>query len=154
MRQTRVVCQQKVLVSFLILLVVGLHAIPVMFRKGRTQSYWPFLMWSMYKDSRSAGPIEARETRIIGLTSRGTTELLTPDLIGLPRATVRELYLKKMLASDSTAARQLFSRVNANRKEPVVEIRIVSNTIGLTDSGIVRHTKPVLSFRADTSHHN
>jgi hypothetical protein len=154
MRQARVVCQQKVLVSFLILLVVGLHAIPVMFRKGRNQGSWPFLMWSMYKDSRSAGPIEARETRIIGLTSTGATELLTPHLIGLPRATVRELYLKKMMASDSSAARQLFSRVNANRKEPVVEIRIVSNTIALTDSGIVRRIKPVLTFRADTSHLN
>ena len=151
MGQTRVMGYQKVLVSLLILLVVGLHAIPVMFRNGRTQSSWPFLMWSMYKDSRAAGPIEARETRIIGLTSTGTTELITPHHIGLPRATVRELYLKKMLASDSSAARQLFSRVNANRKEPVVEIRIVSNTIGLTDSGIVRRNKPVMTFRADTS---
>jgi hypothetical protein len=152
MRQTRVARLQKVLISLLILLVLGLHTLPIMFRKGRNQHFWPFLMWSMYKNSRGPGPIEARETRMIGVLSSGRIEPLTSELIGLPRATVRELYIEGMLARDSSAAQQLFTRLNADRPDPFVEIRIVSHIYGLTDTGIVRRRNPVLTFRADISH--
>jgi hypothetical protein len=144
----------QVLISLFILAIIGLHAVPLMLHKGRSQTSWPFLMWSMYKDSRPRGPIQARETRLIGVTSSGSTEFLTAFQIGLPRATVRELYLKKMLASDSSAAQRLFVRLNANRPDPFVEIRVMSIIYGLTDSGIVHRSNPVLTFRAGTAYLN
>jgi len=59
-----------------------------------------------------------------------------------------------MLAGDSSAARRLFVRLNADRPEPFVEIRVMSIIYGLTDSGIVHRSTPVLTFRAGTSHLN
>jgi hypothetical protein len=154
MRRIRDASLNQVLISLFIVSIIGLHAVPLVLHKGRSQTSWPFLMWSMYKDSRSAGPIEARDTRLIGVTSSGSTEFLTAFQIGLPRPTVRELYLKRMLASDSAAAQRLFDRLNANRPEPFVEIRVMSIIYGLTDSGIVHRNNPVLTFRAGTSHLN
>jgi hypothetical protein len=154
MRRIRSASLNQVLVSLFILSIIGLHALPIALRKGRSQTSWPFLMWSMYKDSRSAGPIEARETRLIGVTSRGRTEFLTSFQIGLPRPTVRELYLKSMLAGDSAAAQRLFARLNANQPEPYVEVRLMSIIYGLTDSGIVHRSNPVRTFRTNTSHLN
>jgi hypothetical protein len=154
MRQTRVAPQHKVLLSLFILLVIGLHGLPLVFRKGPSQMSWPFLLWTMYKDSRPSGPIEARETRLMGVTSAGNPQVLTIDILGLPKPTIQKLYIKRMRAGDSSAAQQLFRRINAHSPEPFVEIRIESIMYRLTDSGVVVGENPVLTFRADSSHLN
>jgi hypothetical protein len=115
---------------------------------------WPFLLWTMYKDARPSGPIEARETRLVGVTSAGNPQVLTPHMIGLPKPTTAKLYIKKMRTGDSSAAQHLFRRINAHSPEPFVEIRIETSRYRLTDSGVVVGETPALTFRADSSHLN
>jgi hypothetical protein len=154
MRRLLGVHQSKAVISVLILLVIGLHAVPVVWYEGRAQTLWPFLTWAMYKNSRPPGPIEARQTRIIGVTSRGQRRAVTPTLVGLPRFTFTQMYTKRMRGGDSSAAHQLISRLNANRKESFVEVRIESQTYRLTDGGIVVQENPVVTFRPDSSPSN
>jgi hypothetical protein len=115
---------------------------------------WPFLLWTMYKDSRPPGPIQTRATRLMGVTSAGNPQVLTADIVGLPMPTIAKLYIKRMRAGDSLAAQQLFRRINAHSPDPFVEIRIETSMYRLTDSGVVLGENPVLTFRADSSHLN
>ena len=141
----------KVAASVLILLVIGLHAVPIVRYQGQAQTLWPFLTWAMYKNPRSASQVEARKTQIIGITAKGTKEAITPELVGLPKYMVREMYTKGMRAGDSTSARQLMRRLNARRKDPFVEVHLVIQTYKLTDRGIEIQHNPVISFRGDST---
>ena len=49
--------QLKTRISLFILLIIGLHAVPVVFYQGERQTRWPFLAWAMYSQSYPAGPI-------------------------------------------------------------------------------------------------
>jgi hypothetical protein len=137
-------------ISLLIVLAIGLHAAPVVFYQGRSQTFWPFLAWAMYKNSRPPGPIEARRTRILGITAGGRQDPIDAGLVGLPRYTLREMYTQAMRGRDSTVAQQLISRLNAGRRDPFVEVRVITQTYTLSPSGVVLRNDPVISFRADS----
>lgn len=141
----------KVLATIVILLAIGLHAAPVVFYKGPRQTLWPFLTWAMYKNAHEPGPIEARDTRIVGVTAQGVVDTMTPQLVGLPRSAVRKLYTMRMRQGDSTAARELADRVNQWRDDPFVEIRLEGDTYTVTDTGVVKEASPVISYRVQSS---
>jgi hypothetical protein len=143
--------QPKVLISILILLVIGLHAVPVLLYQGKNQTRWPFLTWAMYAKSRPPGPVVATRSRIMGLTLKGEAERVTGTLLGLPTATLGRRYLQPMKEGDSSTARQLFSRLNRNREDPFVELRIEGETYTATDTGVVKQDNPVITYRLDRS---
>jgi hypothetical protein len=141
--------RSKTFVSMLILLVIGLQLVPAISFEGPRQTRWPFLMWSMYKNAHQPGPIQALKHRVVGVTRTGTKEEITGSLVGLPRPTVGRMYFRPMQAGDSAAARRLLSRINRNREDPFVELRLESETFTVTDTGIVREDNPVMTYKAD-----
>lgn len=46
----------KTWVSLWIILVVWLHALPLLRNEGQAQAIWPWLKWAMDKDTARAGP--------------------------------------------------------------------------------------------------
>lgn len=138
----------KVAISVLILVVIGLHAVPVILYEGRAQTLWPFLTWAMYKNSRPRGPIEARKTRLVGITRTGKQEAVTSRLVGLPPATVADMYARPMREGDSLAAQRLLKRINSDRKDPFVEVRLELEQYRLTGSGVVKQEVAPIIYRA------
>jgi hypothetical protein len=136
----------------LIVLVIGLHAAPVLLYRTRKETLWPFLIWAMYKNSRAAGPIEARNTQVIGITAQGSKQAITWDFVGLPKFTFREMYIRHMRGQDSTAARQLMRRLNRSRTDPFVELRVITETYRLSDGSLEIQHNPVISFRGDSAY--
>jgi hypothetical protein len=64
------------LVSVFILLVLGLHVIPVV--TCSSEGKWPFMAYAMYRHSRGPGPIRAVDLRAIAITARGERLEITP----------------------------------------------------------------------------
>lgn len=112
---------------------------------------WPFLTWAMYKNSRPAGPIQARRTQVLALTAGGRTERVSSGFAGLPLPALREMYIEGLRRQDSALAQELMRRLNLGRADPVVEIRVIGQTYSLTPDGVVVRDNPVLSFRLDRS---
>jgi hypothetical protein len=142
--------QPKLWVSIFIVVVVVLHAVPVL-SAGLRKRVWPFLDWAMYKDSREPGPIMTKKRRVIGVTMKGEKEPVTPYLLGSSPFAMQNLYVVPMLRNDSSAAQQLFKRLNLRREDPFVEFRLESETYTVTDTGVVKQVNPVITYRADPS---
>jgi hypothetical protein len=143
---------RKTLISVAILLAIGLHFVPYLRRgPGQRNIFWPFLSWTMYKDSRPAGPIQAKKRRIMGLTQAGQTEEVTARLVGLGPPALSKLYIRPMLAGDSSAVRRLLDRLNLGRSDPFVALRIEDETYTVTDTGLMRQESPVLTFGIEAS---
>lgn len=143
--------QPKTLISIFILLVIGLHAAPVLLRRGHREILWPFLKWTMYKDSRSPGPITMWKPRVMGVTAKGESQPVTPPLVGLSAFALGRGYIQPMLKGDSSAAQRLITRLNRQRQDPIVEIRIDRETYTATDTGLVRKDDPTITYRIHPS---
>lgn len=143
--------QPKALISIFILLVLGLQVLPALLPRGQWRTTWPFLVWAMYKDSRPPGPIQGLRNRVTAITQNGKTKLVTPNVVGLSGPTIGRMYLQPLQRGDSTAAQRLIDRLNRKRKDPFVELRLESSTYTVTDTGIVKEDKPVVTYRVDPS---
>jgi hypothetical protein len=141
--------QRKTLVSVVILLVIGLHAVPVLYRRERG-TLWPFMQWAMYKNSREAGPIDARQRRIVAISATGRRDTLTPRLLGLSITVLTQRYLVPIATGDLSPAPELIDRLNRHRDRDdlVVELRLEGETYTVTDTGIVRTDDPVITYRS------
>jgi hypothetical protein len=140
--------QPKTLISIVILLVIGLHAVPVLYRSERG-TLWPFMQWAMYKNSREAGPIDTRQRRIIAITAQGQSDTVTPRLLGLSITVLKQRYFVPIANGDLSPAPELMERLNRHRDDPVVELRLEGETHTLTDTGIVMTDDPVVTYRPD-----
>jgi hypothetical protein len=138
--------RRKTLVSVVILLVIGLHAVPVLYRSERG-TLWPFMQWAMYKNSREAGPIDTRQRRILAISATGRSDTVTPRLLGLSITVLQQRYLVPIARGDLSSAPELIDRLNRDRDDPVVELRLEGETYTVTDSGIVRTDDPVVTYR-------
>lgn len=136
----------KVLVSIAILLIIVLHALPVLSR-GLRKRVWPFLDWAMYKDAVAAGPVRADIRQLVGVTRKGSRVELIDDTVGVSSFVLDRLYIKPMLQGDSSAARQLAGLLNRKRQDSFVEIRLETQTYFATDSGIVKSRTPAIAYR-------
>jgi hypothetical protein len=139
--------RSRVWISLFILLVIALHAVPVV-SAGLRKRIWPFMEWGMYKDSRPPGPIQTVKKRIIGVTLTGQQETVTPKFLGSSRFGLHGLYERPMWRGDSSAAQNLFRRLNAGRKDPFVVLRLESETYTLTDTGVARERNPAITYHA------
>ncbi len=137
----------KTLVSALILVVLALHALPVLSYQGVRQTRWPFLAWGMYAKAHAKGPIQAQERRLTGLTASGQKQEITGYLLGLSRPSVRMLYLIPINRGDTAVAESLLVRVNKGREDPIVELRVEGVRYTLADTGVVTEPLPVVSYR-------
>ncbi len=141
--------QSKALLSILILLAIGLHAVP-MVHAGERKRLWPFLVWAMYKNSRPAGPVETNVRQLIGMTSDGQRVEVDDAAVGLGYPVIERMYIRPMLDGDTAAAQRLAARLNRWREDqPFVEIRLESQRYTVTDTGIVRRGNPVVSYPVD-----
>jgi hypothetical protein len=141
--------RSKVWISIFIILVIALHAVPLV-SSGLRRKVWPFLEWTMYSDSRPAGPIVATKKRIVGITAKGTTIEVTPEFLGSSVFALQGLYALPMFRGDSSAAQKLFGRMNPQREDPFVELQLKSERYTVTDSGVVKEDNPVIIYRASS----
>lgn len=143
--------QPKAWISLFIVLVIGLHAVPVISFQGNRQTRWPILAWAMYAKSIPPGPIEMMKRRIVGFTAGGRQELVTPRLVGVNRGALTTRYVRPMWLGDTAVAQQLLSRLNHERKDPFVELRLEGEKYTLVGDSIVKEDFPALTYRAGQS---
>ncbi len=139
--------QRKTLISLFILLVIGLHAVPVLQDRGQRQILWPFLVWSMYKKSRPPGPIKGWKTHAVVTTASGDSQSVTKYLVGLSDFTIARMYWQPWMRGDTTAAERLLKRLNRDRQDPFIQLRVARETYWVSDTGLVRNDPPVLTYR-------
>jgi hypothetical protein len=141
----------KTRISLLILLIIGLHAVPVLSYQGERQTRWPFLAWAMYARSYPPGPITVATRRLVATYASGKEEEVTQRLVGLPTPAFKKTYIAPLWKGDSTPAYQLIERLNRGRSDPVVQLRLEGERRLLVDTGVVRETLPVVTYRAQPS---
>jgi hypothetical protein len=141
--------QPKLWASVLIVLALGLHAVPAIMRPGTKMVTWPFLVWGMYKESRGPGPITADKRRIIAITASGHRVALEEDITGLSSPALGRDFVNPMMNGDSVVARRLFQRINTGRSDPFVELRVEVERYTIADTGLVRKDNPIMAYRLD-----
>jgi hypothetical protein len=138
----------KFFVSILILFVIGFHIPPVIQElQGKEQTFWPFMAWGMYRKSRNPGPVWTAVTHVIGITLKGEKKPLDGNFVGLSSYALDRLYFGPMRSGDSSAAQQLADRLNLDREDPFTEFLMKRETHTITDAGIVKEDKLVLTYQ-------
>jgi hypothetical protein len=136
---------RRTLISGGILLVIALHAVPLLYPRER---FWPFMQWSMYRNSNAPGPIFTRIRKVFATTTTGKTEAITPAYTGLSIFVLERDYFKPMAKGDNEAPLRLLTKLNSQRREdPFVEIRLEQTKYTVTDSGVVKEDYPPVTFR-------
>ena len=139
--------RRKTLASAVIVLVLVLHAAPVIWAAQR-DALWPFMVWAMYKNSRPSGPVEVNQRHILAVTASGERDTVTPYLLGLSITVLDQRFHRPLMGGDTTVVPLLFERLNRGRTDPYVELRLESQTYTVTDTGLVRRVNPVVTYRA------
>lgn len=138
--------RRKALISAVILLVIGLHAAPMVLSAERG-TLWPFMVYAMYKNSRPA-PVQVNQRRILAVTASGVRDTVTPDRLGVSITVLDQQYHRPLMTGDTTVVSGLFRRLNQGRADPYVELDLVSETYTVTDTGLARRDNPVVTYRA------
>jgi hypothetical protein len=138
--------RRKHLASVVIVLVIGLHAVPVIHSAERG-TLWPFMVWAMYKHSRPAGPVEVNQRHILAVSAAGARDTVTPHLLGVSITVLDQRYHRPLMGGDSSVVPGLFQRLNRGRTDPYIELHLVSRTYTLTDTGLASSDNPVRTFR-------
>jgi hypothetical protein len=133
-------------ISLAILTVIALHAVPLLSYQGYRQTRWPILVWAMYAKSYPPGPVETERRHLVGITRTARRVEITPWLAGVPLPAMGKKFVRPLLQGDSTRATELFHRLNQNRPDPVVEIRVEQERYAVSDTGLVVDTMPVVSY--------
>ena len=135
-------------ISFAILTVIALHAVPLLSYQGYRQTRWPILAWAMYAKSYPPGPVQTERRQLVGVTRAGSRLELTAWLAGVPRPAMGKAFVRPLLQGDTTRATELFRRLNQDRPDPVVEIRVEQQRYAVSDTGLVTEALPVISYHA------
>ena len=143
--------QLRTRISLFILLIIGLHAVPVLFFQGERQTRWPFLAWAMYSRSYPPGPITVAKRRLVATLASGKEEEVTAPFVGLPSPAFREIYIAPLWNGDSAPAYELIQRLNRERRDPVVRLRLEDVRQTLAGTGVVMDTLPALIYQARPS---
>jgi hypothetical protein len=139
--------RRKALASIAIVAVLGLHVVPVIWAAQR-DALWPFMVWAMYKNARPSGPVVVNQRHILAVTASGQRDTVTPHLLGLSVTVLDQRFHRPLMGGDTTVVPLLFERLNRGRTEPYVELRLVSQTYTVTDTGLARRENPVVTFLA------
>ncbi len=143
--------QSKTRISLFILLILGLHAIPVLSYQGEHQTRWPFLAWAMYARSFPPGPIDMTTRRLVATSASGKEEQVTSRLVGLPYPAFQKNYVSAIWKGDSARAYELIARLNRGAPDPIVQLRFEGESHTLVDTGVVTAALPALIFRAPSA---
>src|SRR2546430_1319305 len=102
----------KLYISIFILLIIGLHALPVLQElRGKRQTFWPIMAWGMYRHSYdSKRPVQASLRHITAITAGGETLQIGAPESGLGYHGFLRFYLGPMSTGDSLAADRLADR--------------------------------------------
>ena len=138
--------RRKALASAVIVLVIGLHAVPVIHSAERG-TLWPIMVWAMYKHSRPAGPVEVNQRHILAVTASGAQDTVTPQLLGVSITVLDQRFHRPLMGGDSSVVPALFERLNRGRGDPYIQLHLVSRTYTLADTGLARVDNPVRTFR-------
>ena len=139
--------RRKTLASIVIVLVIGLHAVPVLVSAERG-TLWPFMVWAMYKHSRRGGPVKVNQRHILAVTASGARDTVTDRRLGVSITVLDQRYHRPLMGGDTTVIPVLFERLNQGRADPYVELQLVSETYTVTDTGLARLDNPVVRYRA------
>ena len=85
--------------------------------------------------------------RLIAVTSSGATAIVTKEDAGVSSFVFDRLYVKPMRTGDTTAAHALLGRLNTERADRFVEVRVESETYRVADTGIVMTANPAIVYR-------
>jgi hypothetical protein len=143
--------QSRTRISLLILLIISLHAVPVVSYQKARQTRWPFLLWAMYAKSYPPGPIVVQRRRVMAASAGGKEEEITAQMVGLPTPAFRNIYVTPLWNGDSALGSELIRRLNDHRDDPVVQLRLEGEQLILADTGTVREPLPTVTYRADPS---
>jgi hypothetical protein len=141
----------KVWISLFIVLIIGLHAVPVISYQGNRQTGWPILAWAMFARPVPPGPIQVTTRRMYGLTGGARREQITPYLAGMNQSTIGRVYLRPMSQGDTAVAQQLLRRLNHEREDPFIELRVEGETHTLVGDSVVKQAIRPVSYRASRS---
>jgi len=138
----------RIWISVFILLVLGLHALPIISYEGHRQTRWPFMAWAMYAKAHPPGPIQTRDRFLHGITAEGRLVNVTPWEIGMSKPAFRNRYVNAIHRGDTSAALALMTLLNSERKDPIVELRTVETLYTLADTGVLTENLPAHIYRA------
>ena len=144
--------RRKAVASVVIVLVIGLHAVPVIHSAERG-TLWPFMVWAMYKHSRPAGPVEVNQRRILAVTASGARDTVTPHLLGVSITVLDQRYHRPLMSGDPTVVPALFERLNRWRTDPYVALQLESETYTVTGTGLERRDNPIVTYQAPEAEH-
>jgi hypothetical protein len=136
-------------ISLFILLILGLHALPVLSYQGQRQTRWPFLAWAMYAESYPPGPIEAVTRRLVATSRHGRSRPIVYRDVGLTSPGFSSNYLQPLGRGDSSAARRLVDRLNRLGPDSIAQLRLETIRYRMVDSGVAVDTLPVVVYSAD-----
>ena len=135
-------------VSLFIIVVLALHALPVVSYQGARQTRWPFLVWAMYAQSYPPGPIQVDFRQLVAVSPDGARHEVDESDVGLSRPSFRNNYLAPLTRGDTTAGRWLVDRLNRLRPNSVTQVRIQTVRYRLVDGdpGVAVDTLPVVAY--------
>lgn len=136
----------KTRISLFILLVLGLHVLPVVSYQGVRQTRWPFLTWAMYARSYPPGMIDMVTRKLIAISPRGMQREVSYRDVGLSLPAFNNNYLESFARGDSAAAEWLIDRLNRVGSDSVTELRLGVIRYRLTDSGVAVDTLPDMVY--------
>jgi hypothetical protein len=137
-------------ISAFIVLVLGLHALPVLSWQGAQQTRWPFLVWAMYAQSTPPGPIQAFVSQLVAVSPHGTTREITSRDVGLSVPALASRYTRPFSRGDTSAGRWLVDRLNRVGQDSVAQIRLQTLRYRLVESGIAVDTLPDVVYPPTT----
>jgi hypothetical protein len=129
-------------ISAFILVVLGLHALPVLSYQGAQQTRWPFLVWAMYARSSKPGPIQAFMYQLSAVPTHGATRKISAKDVGLSTPAYNGLYIGPFSRGDTSAGRWLVDRLNRIGPDSVSQIRLQILQYRLVPSGVAVDTLP------------
>jgi hypothetical protein len=137
-------------VSLFIIMVLALHALPVLSYQGVRQTRWPFLVWAMYARSYPPGPIEVVLRQLVAVSPNGTRHEVDQGDVGLSGPAFRNNYLAPLTRGDTTAGRWLLNRLNRLRPGSVTQVRIETVRYQLVDGDpdVAVDTLPAVAYPA------
>ncbi len=109
---------------------------------------WPFMAYCMYADSYGPTPLKAAKHRVIAVTRDGEEFPLTIDVSGLRFFPLQHQFLRPMRNGDSEAGRRLGRRMNRDRDDPIIALRMESDVFTVVD-GEVRETLETTTLPLD-----
>jgi len=140
--------QPKLWISLFILAVIALHALPVISYQGHRQTRWPILAWAMYAKSYPSGPVETYNRWGVLVTAQGQRIELTAHMVGVSGPGLWKHYIRPLIRGDAALARELFTRLNRNRTDSIVELRAEGERYVVTDTGLDTLPLPPITYRS------